>query len=155
MDYYFDLSLSIICIFLGDSWEPTRSATLDLIGSENQGLVQVADTTTPLNNDPVNDAKALQLRVVNKASTNIRIQELSSAGEKLDVPKEATATLGFLIRARQEPLKFKAFETTSGSEMLLNGQIILPVDVDSKGINTIIIVHKEGMLSLHVDVSSS
>lgn len=131
-----------IHIHLDDSWEQTRSATLELIGAENKGLVQVDDTATY---DLANEAKALQLKVVNKAPSNIRIQEISSAGQRLDVPNGATATLGFLIRARQEPLKFKAFETETGKEVLLNGQKILPIDVDSKGYTAIIVVHEEGI----------
>ena len=125
----------------GDSWDATRVATLDFIGTENQGLVQV---TEPSEYDNANDAKALQLKVINKAATNIRIQEISSAGQRLDVPNEATATLGFLIRARQEPLKFKAFVNGSGEELLLNGQKILPIDIDATGFSTIIVVHKPG-----------
>ena len=126
---------------VGATWEQTRSATLALVGAENQGLVQIDDTATY---DLANEAKALQLKVINKDASNIRIQEISSAGQRLDVPADATATLGFLIRARQEPLKFKAFETKSGSELLLNGQKILPIDVDSKGYAAIIVVHKQG-----------
>ena len=45
-------------------------------------------------------------------------------------------------------LKFKAYENGTGVEMLLNGQKILPVDVDSTGIDTIIVVHREGEFSL-------
>lgn len=127
----------------GDAWEQTRSTTLGLIGTENQGLMRVDDTATY---DLASEAKALQLKVVNKAATNIQIQEISSAGQKLDVPAGATATLGFLIRARQEPLKFKAFATKTGKEVLLNGQKILPIDVDSKGYTSIIVVHEKGTL---------
>ena len=126
---------------LGATWEQTRSATLDLVGKENQGLVQVDETATY---DFASEAKALQLKVVNKAASSIRIQEISSAGQRLDVPPDATATLGFLIRARQEPLKFKAFEATTGAELLLNGQRILPMDVDSNGYAAIMVVHKQG-----------
>ena len=125
----------------GDAWEQTRSATLDLVGAENQGLVQADNAVTY---DFANEAKALQLKVVNKDASNIRIQEISSAGQRLDVPPNATATLGFLIRARQEPLKFKAFETKTGAELLLNGQRILPIDIDSKGYAAIIVAHKQG-----------
>ena len=131
----------LFCNLVGAAWEHTRSATLELVGSENQGLVQIDNTATY---DLANEAKALQLKVVNKDASNIRVQEISSAGQRLDVPADATATLGFLIRARQEPLKFKAFETKSGSELLLNGQRILPIDVDSKGYAAIIVVHKQG-----------
>lgn len=125
----------------GILWEPTRFSTLQLIGKGNVGLTEITDPSMPFVGE---SSRSLQLKIVNKASTVVLFEEISNTGQKLDVPTDATATLGFLIRDRQEPLKFKAYENGTGVEMLLNGQKILPVDVDSTGIDTIIVVHREG-----------
>ncbi len=129
--------------YIGEAWETARLATFQLNGKLNVGMTKVTDAAPAYVDE---STRALQLKIVNKAGTVIRIEELSWAttGQNLDVPIDATANLGFLITQRQEPLKFKAYENGTGVEMLLNGQKILPIDVDTTGISSIVVVHRPG-----------
>ena len=109
----------------------------------NVGLTQVTGGI-----EQNGSTKKLQLTVVNIADADMTLEEISGTEQKVMIPKNATATLGFEINDRQEPLKFKAYEKGTGKEIKLNGDTILPVDIEANGIQSIIVAHKEGERSI-------
>ncbi len=104
-------------------------------------------SSSPSEAEPSGSEYNLQITAVNLLpNQTIVLQEISDRDEKVDIPGNATATLGLLISGRTHPLRFKAVVKGTTEGLLLNGQKELAVDPRSAtGLESIIVIGKEGM----------
>ena len=107
-----------------------------------------ADSTTgaPLQADATIPKYNLQITAVNMLlNQTVVLEEISDRDEKVDIPGNATATLGLLISGRTQPLRFKAVIKGTAVEMYLNGKKELSIDPQiATGLESIIVIGKQG-----------
>ena len=78
-------------------------------------------------------------------NNTIVLEEVTDKKENVDIPGNATATLGLLISGGTQPLRFKAHEKATKSELFVNGKKELLIDPKiAKGLESIIVVGNEG-----------
>ena len=77
----------------------------------------------------------------------IVLEEVTDKKENVDIPGNATATLGLLISGGTQPLRFKASMKSTNEPLLVNGQKELLVDPKTaKGLESIIVIGRQGLL---------
>ena len=146
------------CFFVGQNWQQIQSSLLqtgsgapeslgDLIANlSNNASVDYASAQSQTSSQP--PKYHLQITAVNMLQKDtIVLEEVTDKKENVDIPGNATATLGLLISGGTQPLRFKASMKSTNEPLLVNGQKELLVDPKTaKGLESIIVIGRQGLL---------
>ena len=105
--------------------------------------------------EPVASKYNLQITAVNMLpNETVILEEVTDEKENVDIPGNATATLGLLISGATRPLRFKAIVKSSNEIMYINGKKELLVDpMSAKGLESIIVIARKGMHELQLKLN--
>ena len=139
---------------LGQNWQQIQSSLLQTGSGSSEPTTsevkanQGAGLPSPQNAiSPVVSRYNLQITAVNMLpNETVVLEEVTDEKENVDIPGNATATLGLLISGATQPLRFKAVVKSSKEILYINGKKELLVDPRiAKGLESIIVIAKKGM----------
>ena len=141
-------------LFQGQNWQQIQSSflqtgsgsaesTSDAKTSEDEGSPSLQKSL-----EPAVSKYSLQITAVNmQQNETVVLQEVTDDKENVDIPGNATATLGLLISGATRPLRFRAIVKSSKEVLYINGKKELLVDPKvAKGLESIIVIAKKGIL---------
>lgn len=146
---------SLNYVILGQNWQQIQSSLLQTGsgGSETSSSEVKANESAllPTQQKPTEPSVLkynLQITAVNMLSNEtIVLEEVTDDKENVDIPGNATATLGLLISGATQPLRFKAIVKSTKESIYVNGKSELLVDPKkAKGLESIIVIGRKGTL---------